>query len=51
MPHARHVNLAFHEGAALPDPQGLLQGTGRMMRHVRIEADQQIHSAALTALI
>ena len=30
-----HVNIGFFHGAALPDPGGLLQGTGRFMRHVK----------------
>src|ERR1700742_2619421 len=26
-----HANIGFYEGAALPDPAGLLQGTGKRM--------------------
>src|SRR5437879_8285379 len=29
-----HVNVGFFQGAALPDPARLLQGTGKFMRHV-----------------
>ena len=35
--HKLHINLMFAQGASLPDPQGLLQGTGKLARHVRIE--------------
>jgi hypothetical protein len=31
-----HVNVGFYQGSALPDPGGLLQGTGRFMRHVKL---------------
>jgi hypothetical protein len=33
--YPKHVNLAFHRGAELDDPAGLLQGTGARIRHVR----------------
>ena len=28
------VNVGFFRGATLPDPDGLLQGTGKFMRHL-----------------
>ncbi len=34
--YAKWVNLGFHRGSELEDPQGLLQGTGRLVRHIRI---------------
>src|ERR1700735_2063515 len=33
--HARHVNLGFPRGAALPDPNRLLEGGGKAMRHIQ----------------
>ena len=33
---ATHVNLGFNRGTALPDPNKILVGTGKMMRHVSI---------------
>ena len=35
-PHSKWVNLQFHAGAALEDPEHLLDGTGKSMRHVRV---------------
>ena len=35
-PHKEHVNLQFHKGADLHDPDELLEGTGSKMRHVKI---------------
>jgi hypothetical protein len=46
-----HVNVGFFHGAALPDPAGLLQGTGKFMRHVKLRAGTATNAAALTTLI
>lgn len=46
-----HVNVGFFRGAGLPDPDGLLEGTGRFMRHVRIRPGSAVDSVALTKLI
>jgi Domain of unknown function (DU1801) len=34
--HAGWVNLGFNFGSLLPDPDGLLRGDGKLIRHVRI---------------
>jgi len=46
-----HVNVGFFLGADLDDPAGLLQGTGRRMRHVKVRPGVSFDSAALSALI
>jgi hypothetical protein len=46
-----HVNVGFFHGAALSDPAGLLQGTGKAMRHVKLRPGGKVHEAALLALI
>ncbi|MCW5978550.1 MAG: DUF1801 domain-containing protein [Bryobacteraceae bacterium] len=46
-----HVNVGFFHGAALPDPARLLQGAGKLMRHVKLKPGAPIYAAALTALI
>jgi hypothetical protein len=46
-----HVNVGFFRGAELQDPNGLLQGTGKYMRHVKLWPDSEIDSAALKKLI
>jgi hypothetical protein len=48
---AAHVNVGFFQGALLPDPAHLLQGSGRFMRHVKLRPGGAINSAALSALI
>src|SRR3569833_2169160 len=34
---ASHVNVGFFQGASLPDPTRLLLGTGKYMRHVKLQ--------------
>jgi len=46
-----HVNVGFFHGAALPDPARLLQGAGKFMRHVKLQAGTPPNAAALTSLI
>lgn len=46
-----HVNVGFYCGSELPDPQGLLQGTGKFMRHVKLKPGEAIDEAALGRLI
>ncbi len=47
----RHVNVGFFMGAFLPDPHGLLEGTGKRMRHVKLRPGVEIDDAALLELI
>jgi hypothetical protein len=46
-----HVNVGFFQGAALPDPARLLQGTGKFMRHVKLRPGTDFNAAALRDLI
>src|SRR5580693_4736990 len=46
-----HVNVGFFQGAGLPDPARLLQGTGRFMRHVKLKPGTTTDAAALSRLI
>ena len=46
-----HVNVGFFHGAFLKDPAGLLEGTGKRMRHVKLRPGSDIDSAALKKLI
>jgi hypothetical protein len=46
-----HVNVGFFQGAALDDPHGLLEGTGRFMRHVKLRPGVQVDEHALGSLI
>jgi hypothetical protein len=46
-----HVNVGFFQGAALPDPAHLLQGTGKFMRHVKLRPGTATPATALSTLI
>ena len=46
-----HVNVGFFQGTELPDPNGLLDGTGKFMRHVKVRPEKELDEAALTKLI
>ncbi len=49
--HSGHVNLQIWGGAELADPQRLLVGTGRQMRHIRFEPGEPVRRAAITAIV
>ena len=51
MPQAEYVNLGFWHGVGLPDPAGLLQGTGAKMRHIKVRSVDEAGSLAVRALV
>ena len=46
-----HVNVGLFQGASLPDPDRLLQGNGKFVRHVKLRPGTEVNAAALTRLI
>jgi hypothetical protein len=46
-----HTNVGFFHGAHLEDTAGLLEGTGKNMRHVKLRPGREPDSAALESLI
>jgi hypothetical protein len=46
-----HVNVGFFRGAEIADPEGLLEGTGRFMRHVKLRPTEEVDASALKGLI
>jgi hypothetical protein len=48
---AAHASVGFFQGAALPDPAGLLEGSGKRMRHVKLRWGQPVDEAVLSELI
>ena len=46
-----HVNVGFFLGAGLDDPQHLLEGSGKCMRHVKVRPGADIDTIALASLI
>lgn len=51
MPLREYVNLGFYQGALLRDPKGLLEGTGKGLRHVKVRHSKDAGSTALRALV
>ncbi len=40
--HAKHVNLGFPHGAALPDPNRVFLGEGKTMRHIKFASERDL---------
>lgn len=51
LPHKKWVNIGFYQGAELADPEGLLEGTGARMRHVKVFSVEDANRSALRALV
>lgn len=45
------VNLGFYHGAVLVDPEALLEGTGKQLRHVKIRGLEVAQSAVVSDLL
>jgi hypothetical protein len=50
MPFKEHINLGFFHGTNV-DENGILEGTGAKLRHLKITSLEQLESAELIALI
>jgi hypothetical protein len=46
-----HVTFGFHNGTSLEDPQGLLEGTGKNIRHVKLRAVEDLERKGLKGLV
>jgi hypothetical protein len=47
----QRINLGFYYGSDLPDPQNLLEGSGKNLRHAKISHSEQLENAALRDLV
>jgi Domain of unknown function (DU1801) len=50
-PHSKHLVFGFYYGSELSAPEGLLEGTGRLMRHVKIRRDEDLANPELRRLV
>lgn len=50
-PLKNSVNMGFHRGVQLADPEGLLRGSGKGMRHVKVRKHEDIRADAFGGLI
>jgi hypothetical protein len=46
-----HVNVGFFRGAEIADPDDLLEGDGKFMRHVKLGPGRDVDTTALRKLI
>ena len=46
-----HVNVGFFLGAHIEDPDRLMEGTGKFMRHVKLGPGHEVDAAALGRLV
>jgi hypothetical protein len=46
-----HVNLGFYHGMSLPDPAGLLEGTGKELRHLKLRHVSEAKGPSVVALL
>ncbi len=51
LPHKSWVNLGFYQGALLDDKHGLLEGTGKKLRHIKIHSTEQATDSRIKELI
>ena len=49
--YPRYVNLGFNRGTELDDPERLLEGTGRLIRHVTIRSEKDLANPDLKKLV
>jgi hypothetical protein len=50
-PHTAHVNLQLADGVDLPNPDGLIEGTGKRIRHVKVRSAEAAASPAIRAIV
>ena len=46
-----HANLGFYRGIELEDPNGLLEGTGKKLRHIKVYRRDQIRRRSYGTLL
>ena len=49
--HKTWVNLQLADGAELPDPDGMIEGTGKRIRHVKVRSVADATSPAVVRMI
>ena len=51
IPHRAHVNVQLADGALLDDPTGIVEGTGKRIRHVKCRSVDDVNRPALRAVL
>ena len=50
-PHNSYVRLGFFNGATMPDPDNLLEGTGKKLRHIKVYEITDANRQVLTTYV
>jgi hypothetical protein len=50
-PMKERINLGLANGASLPDPEGLLEGTGKGIRHIKLTSAEAATAPAVRELV
>ena len=51
IPHSAHVNVQLADGALLDDPDGLIEGTGKRIRHVKCRSIEDVNRPGLRSVL
>jgi hypothetical protein len=51
IPHTGWVNLQLADGALLPNPNGLIEGTGKRIRHIKVRSAEPASSDRIRAAV
>ncbi len=51
IPHAAHVNVQLADGALLPDAAGIVEGTGKRIRHVKCRTLDDVARPGLRTML
>ena len=51
IPHTGWVNLQLAHGALLANPDGLIEGTGKKIRHVKVRSAEMAQDSRIGAII
>jgi len=46
-----YINIMLAQGASLPDPHGILKGTGKLARHIRINAPGDLEMTGVKEML
>ncbi|MBS1791115.1 MAG: DUF1801 domain-containing protein [Acidobacteria bacterium] len=49
--YSKHVNLGFNYGATLSDPDGMLIGSGKQVRHLKVSSPEELRNLHLRRFI
>jgi hypothetical protein len=49
--YSKGVNLGFNHGASLPDPSGILEGSGKQIRHIKVRTQSDLERPEIRAYI